>query len=49
MQACVWYGFLFGKDPKDIKYVPDSIGDKDAEMLRGAASAALKEMKQPAR
>lgn len=49
LQACVWYGFLFGKDPKDIKYVPDSIGDKDAEMLRGAASAALKEMKQPAR
>lgn len=37
LQACVWYGFLFGKDPKDIKYVPDSIGDKDAEMLRNAA------------
>lgn len=45
LQACVWYGFLFDKDPKDIKFTPESIGSKDAELLRGAASDALKQVK----
>lgn len=45
LQACVWYGFLFDKDPETIKYVPDSIGDSDAKRIRKAASEALKSIK----
>ncbi len=47
MQACLWFGFLFDKDPIDIKYIPDSIDKKDAEFLRLVASKTLKEFKQP--
>lgn len=25
LQACVWYGFLFGEKPQEIKYVPNNI------------------------
>ncbi len=47
MQACLWFGFLFDKDPIDIKYVPDSIDNDDAKFLRLVASKTLKEFKQP--
>ena len=47
LQACVWFGFMFEKDPRLIKYVPKSIADKDAEFLRNVAYTALKDFKQP--
>lgn len=47
LQACVWFGFLFDKDPAEIKFVPDTIGNEDAAFLRGVASKTLKEFKQP--
>ncbi len=46
MQSCVWAGFLFGKDPEEISYKPDSMAQSDAEFLRECASKALKEYKQ---
>ena len=46
MQSCVWAGFLFGKDPEEISYKPDSMEQSDAEFLRECASKALKEYKQ---
>ena len=41
LQACVWYGFLFGKDPKNIQYEPETLGASDAKFLREAAAEAL--------
>ena len=43
LQACVWYGFLFNKDPRDIKYVHEDVSNSDAAFLRNIAARALKE------
>lgn len=43
LQACVWYGFLFNKDPRDIKYVHEDVSNSDAAFLRHIAARALKE------
>ena len=43
LQACIWYGFLFNKDPRDIKWVPLDVADSDAAFLRSMAARALKE------
>ena len=45
LQACVWYGFLFGKSPEEIKYNGRGLDEKDAAMLRECAAKALKEYK----
>ncbi len=47
MQACLWFGFLFEKDPISIKYIPNNIDNDDANFLRSVASKTLKEFKQP--
>ncbi len=41
LQACVWFGFLFGRDPREITYVPPEVSDSDASFLRDAASHSL--------
>jgi hypothetical protein len=43
LQACVWYGFLFNKDPRDIKWVHHDVANSDAAFLRSMAARALKE------
>ena len=43
LQACVWYGFLFNKDPRDIKWVHPDVADSDAAFLRTMAARAIKE------
>jgi hypothetical protein len=47
MQACLWFGFFFEKDPLEIKYVPKGISADEAKLLREVASKTLKEFKQP--
>ena len=47
MQACLWFGFFFEKDPIEIKFVPKQISPEDAKLLREIASKTLKEFKQP--
>ena len=43
LQACVWYGFLFNKDPREIKWVHEEVANSDAAFLRAAAARALRE------
>ena len=43
LQACVWYGFIFNKDPREIKWVHPEIANSDAAFLRTMAAKALKE------
>ncbi len=47
LQSCLWFGFLFDKDPVDIKFIPQEIDNNDAVFLRKVASKTLKEFKQP--
>ena len=47
MQACLWFGFFFDKDPAEIKFVPKSIDPKEAETLRDVAAQTLRQFKQP--
>lgn len=47
MQACLWFGFLFGKSPKEIQFVPNSIGNSQAAKLRSIAAQTLSEFEQP--
>lgn len=46
LQACVWYGFLFGKKPTEIKFVPSNIGNKQAAFLQTCAQEALETFPQ---
>ena len=46
LQACVWYGFLFGEKPSEIKFVPNNIGKKQAALLRACAQEALETFPQ---
>ena len=43
LQACVWYGFIFNKDPREIKWVHPDVANSDAAFLRTMAAKALKE------
>ncbi len=46
MQACIWYGFLFGENPNEIKYCPKSLDPKLAEAFRSCSAEALENYKQ---
>lgn len=41
LQACVWFGALFGGDPRTIRWTPDFLSDEDASFLRECAWEAL--------
>jgi hypothetical protein len=41
LQACVWYGFIFGKSPREIKYSGRDLAPADAALLRECAAEAL--------
>ena len=41
LQALVWFGFLFGRDPTGVSYVSPNVGDADARFLRLCARDAL--------
>ena len=41
LQACLWYGFLFGKPTSEIKFVPKELTAEDAAFLRAAAQKVL--------
>ena len=43
LQACVWYGFMYNKDPREIQWVHEKVADSDAAFLRTMAARALKE------
>lgn len=43
LQACVWFGYVFNKDPRQIKWVHKEVADSDAVFLREMAAKALKE------
>ena len=43
LQACVWYGFLWEKDPREIRYVHEEVADSDAAFLRDVADRAIRE------
>ena len=45
LQSCVWYGYIFGKSPLEIKYNGQKLDKKDAEFLRRCADKALKTYK----
>ena len=47
LQACVWFGFLFDKNPEEISFVPDTIGNSQAAKLRSIAARTLAEFRQP--
>ena len=42
LQACVWFGALFGRDIPADAYIPDDIGRADALFLRQCAADALR-------
>ena len=44
MQACLWFAFLYGKSPEETAkyFLPDEIGNCDAEFLRGFAEEAAR-------
>lgn len=46
-QACLWFGFLFDKNPEEISFVPDTIANSQAAELRSVAARTLAEFKQP--
>ena len=41
LQACVWYGFLFGENCTGISYTPPGIAPRTAVLLRAYAQDAL--------
>jgi len=47
LQSCLWFGFLFDKDPAEIKFVPEAIAPQEAAALRNIAAKTLREFKQP--
>ena len=42
LQACVWYGYIYGKSPLEIKYNGQKLTREDAAFLRKCADKALK-------
>lgn len=41
LQACVWFGAIYGIDPRKITWVRNEMSDSDAEFLRACAYEAL--------
>lgn len=41
LQAAVWFAFLYGKNTSEIKFVPETIGNDDAEFLKKCAQEAV--------
>ena len=41
LQACVWFGALFGADVRAIGYVPEHLSAQKAALLRECAALAL--------
>ena len=41
LQACVWYGALFGEDPRNVAFEPGNIGSDECRFLRQCAAKAL--------
>lgn len=41
LQSCVWYGLIYDKSPRDIKYQGRNLTPEDAAMLRECAAEAL--------
>ena len=41
LQACVWFGALFGADVRAIEYVPEHLSAQQAALLRECAALAL--------
>lgn len=46
LQACVWFGFLFGKNTGEITFVPSSIGGSQADFLKACAQEDLDKFPQ---
>lgn len=46
LQACVWFAFLYGRNVKEITFVPQIIGDSDAQFLREIARQAVNTFEQ---
>ena len=49
LQACVWFAFLYGRRTSEITFVPEVIGNSDAEFLRETAQKAVDEFEQVVR
>ncbi len=45
LQGCVWYMFLFKRTAADVKFVPPSISNPDAQFLAECAEEALRNFK----
>jgi hypothetical protein len=43
LQACVWYGFIFNRDPREITWAHEEVANSDAAFLRHIAARAIKE------
>lgn len=41
LQACVWFGFMYGKNPEEITYVPEELTEEEAKFYRTCAKEAL--------
>ena len=41
LQACVWFAFLYGKDPETIKYIPAGMSRERAAYFRKLAKRAI--------
>ena len=41
LQACVWFGALFGTDVREIGYAPSFVSPDMAALLRSCAARAL--------
>lgn len=46
LQACVWYGVIFDKDPLTISFVPEGLDAEDASFLRQCAAQAIATFEQ---
>ena len=41
LQSCVWYGKLFGEDPRSIDFEPRNISRSECQLMRACAREAL--------
>lgn len=46
LQACVWFALLYKRNASEITFIPDIIGNSDAEFLRKTAQKAVDEFQQ---
>ena len=46
LQACVWFGFLFNRNPSEIKYIPAEMSKERVLFMRQCARKALENFKQ---